>query len=111
MTVGDCNPVFAEFVVDQSKSLVAVVRISLRMAIGHGGWWCGASDIEAGKGELSQEAYRSDSVERNRYPHTAQFRKLQSDMNILDPKGWALGRYSFDSADVEGARIYPDLSA
>ncbi len=59
----------------------------------------------------AQEAYRSDSVEGNRYPHTAQFRKLQSDMNILDPKGWALGGDSFNSADTESARIHPDLPA
>jgi hypothetical protein len=52
-----------------------------------------------------------DSVERNGYPHTAQLRKLQSDMNALDPKGGGFGRYSFNSANTESARIYPDLPA
>lgn len=30
-------------------------------------------------------------------------------MNVLEPKGGALGGYSFNSADSESARIYPDL--
>ena len=30
-------------------------------------------------------------------------------MNVLEPKGGALGGYSFNSADTERARIYPDL--
>ena len=32
-------------------------------------------------------------------------------MNVLEPKGGALGGYSFNSADTESARIYPDLPA
>ena len=50
-------------------------------------------------------------VEGNRYPHAAQLRKLQSDMNILEPKGGALGGHSFNSADTESLRIDPDLPA
>jgi hypothetical protein len=30
-------------------------------------------------------------------------------MNIFNPKGRAFGRDPFNSADTEGARIYPDL--
>jgi hypothetical protein len=50
-------------------------------------------------------------MEGNGYAHTALLRKLQGDMNILEPKGGALGGYSFNSADTESARIYPDLPA
>jgi hypothetical protein len=32
-------------------------------------------------------------------------------MNVLEPKGGALGGYSFNSADTESARIYTDLPA
>jgi hypothetical protein len=32
-------------------------------------------------------------------------------MNVLDSKGGAPGGYSFNSADTESARIYPDLPA
>ena len=35
----------------------------------------------------------------------------KSDMNILDPKGRAFGRDSFNSADMESARVDPDLTA
>jgi len=73
--------------------------------------WVGGSDIEASKCVPSQEAYCGDSVEGNGYPHTAQLRKLQSDMNTLYPKGGALSGDSLHSADTEGARIYPDLPA
>ena len=32
-------------------------------------------------------------------------------MNVLQPKRGALGGYSFNSADTESTRIYPDLPA
>jgi len=32
-------------------------------------------------------------------------------MNTLEPKGWAFGGYSFNSADTISARIQPDLAA
>jgi hypothetical protein len=44
------------------------------------------------------------------YPHTVQLRVLQSAMNILDPKGATFGGYSFNSSNMERARIYPDLT-
>ena len=79
------------------------------MAIRHSGGGLGGLDIEASQCVLPQKADCRDSVEGNRHPHTAQLRKLHSDMDVLDPKGGALGRYPFNSADTEGARIYPDL--
>jgi len=71
----------------------------------------GGPDTEASKCVLPQKASCRGSVEGNGYPHTAQLRKLQSDMNVLEPKGGALGGYSFNFADTESARIYPDLPA
>ena len=73
------------------------------------GWGLGGSDSEASKCVLPKYADCRDSVEGNGYPHTAQFRKLKSDMNVFEPKRGALGGYSFNSADSESARIYPDL--
>ena len=63
----------------------------------------------ASKCVLPEESDGGDRVEGSGYPHTAQLSKLQSEMNILEPKGGALGGHSFDSADTESARIYPDL--
>src|SRR6185437_5991313 len=79
------------------------------MAIRHSGGGLGGLDIEASQCVLPQKADCRDSVEGNRHPHTAQLRKLHSDMDVLDPKGGALGGYSFNSADTESTRIYPDL--
>jgi hypothetical protein len=67
-------------------------------------------DVEASQCVLPQEADCRDSVEGNGHPHTTQFRKLQSEMNVFEPKGGALGGYSFNSADAESTRIYPDLT-
>src|SRR4029077_5770578 len=69
----------------------------------------GGSDIEASKCVLPQEADCRDSVEGNGYPHATQLCKLQSDMNVLDPKGGASGGYSFNSPDTKSACVYPDL--
>jgi len=69
------------------------------------------SDSEASKGVLTKEADCRDSVEGNGYQRTAQRRKLQSDMNVLKPKGRTLGGFSFNSEDTESARICPNLPA
>jgi hypothetical protein len=76
-----------------------------------GGWGLGGSDVESSKCVHPQQANCRDSVEGNGHPHTAQFRKLHSEMNVLEPKGRALGGHSFNSADTESTRIYPDLTA
>ena len=73
------------------------------------GWGLGGADIETSKSVLPQKANCRDSIEGNWHPHTAQLCKLQSDMNVLEPKGGALGGYAFNSANTESARIYPDL--
>ena len=79
------------------------------MAIRRSGGGLEGLDIEASQCVLPHEADCGDSVEGHGYPNTAQLRKLHSDMDVLDPKGGALGGYSFNSADTESARIYPDL--
>jgi hypothetical protein len=60
---------------------------------------------------LPKQADCRDSVEGNGYPHTTQLRKLQIEMNALEPERGALGGYSFNAADSERAGIYPDLTA
>jgi hypothetical protein len=68
-------------------------------------------DRDAGKCVLSKEADCPEGVEGDGYPHPAELRKLQSDMNVLDPKGRALGGYTFDSTHTKGAGVYPNLAA
>lgn len=73
------------------------------------GWRARGPNIDASKCVLTCEPHRGDGVERHRYPHAIQFRVLQGDMNIFDPKGGAFGWDSFNSADMESARVDPDL--
>src|ERR1051326_399523 len=74
------------------------------------GWRGAIGQVEAGKSVLSQEAHGSNSVERNRHPHSVQSRKLQRKVNVFDPDGGSLRGYSFYPANAEGIRIYPNLS-
>src|SRR5581483_5493681 len=77
----------------------------------HSGKGLGGSDIDAGQRVLPQEADCCDSVKGNRYPHTGQWGELQCNVNVLEPKRGAFGGYSFNSADAESARVYPNLPA